>query len=64
MNSDRIELTRDYLLRQRQAYLMLVDSIEIMLDIHPRTSELRRAAKTPPPQYYAELEHEKVVTIP
>lgn len=40
-----IQLTREYLMRQRDAYLSLIDNIERLLDISPRTAELRRAEK-------------------
>ena len=38
-------LFREYLKNQRQALLMEVDNIERMLDMHPRTAELRKEAK-------------------
>lgn len=40
-----IQLTREYLMRMREAYLLIVDVYELMLEISPRTSELRRAEK-------------------
>lgn len=36
---------REYLMAQRQAKLLEVESIEILLGISPRTSEIRKAAK-------------------
>lgn len=33
---------REYLLKQREAYLLLVDAIERRLVMSPRTAELRR----------------------
>lgn len=38
-------LFREYLKNRRQALLMEVDNIERMLDLHPRTAELRKAEK-------------------
>lgn len=40
-----IQLNREFLMRQRDAYLVLVDAIERLLEISPRTVELRREAK-------------------
>jgi hypothetical protein len=56
-----ISITRDFLMSQRQALLMQLDSIERLLDISPRTAELRkeRKALNPPPQYQCELDYEK-----
>jgi hypothetical protein len=39
------ERQRKFALAIRQALLMIVDAIEELLDIRPRTSELRRFAK-------------------
>ncbi len=36
---------RKFALAVRQALLMMVDAIEELLDIHPRTSVLRKLAK-------------------
>lgn len=41
-------MDRAFWLQVRQALLMIVDAIERMLDIAPRTSELRREAKRQP----------------
>jgi hypothetical protein len=38
-------LFREYLKQRRQALLMEIDNIERTLDLHPRTSELRKAEK-------------------
>ncbi len=40
-----VQLTREYLMRQREAYLAMVDAIECILEIEPRTAEIRRAEK-------------------
>jgi hypothetical protein len=40
-----IQLTREYLMREREAYLAMVDNIERILEIEPRTSELRKEAR-------------------
>lgn len=45
MNPAEIQLTYEYLSKQRDAYLALVDSIERLLEISPRTAELRRQEK-------------------
>jgi len=37
-----LQQEREYLLKQREAFLLLVDAIERRLAISPRTSELRR----------------------
>ena len=39
-----IQLTREYLLKQREALLLQVDAIERVLDM-PRTSDLRKAER-------------------
>lgn len=54
-----LSITRDYLMTQRQALLLQLEAIELLLAMSPRTSELRKAAKNPPPQYQCELEYEK-----
>jgi len=54
-----VELTTEVLMLQRQAYLMLVDSIERQLGISPRTAEIRKSVKNPPPQYHFELEYNR-----
>jgi len=38
-------MDRAFWLQLRQALLMMVDAIERMIDIQPRTSELRKEAK-------------------
>lgn len=40
-----ISITRDFLMTRRQAILLELESIEKLLDISPRTAELRKAAK-------------------
>ena len=40
-----IQITREQYMMQRQALLMYIDAIEKILDIHPRTSELRKQAR-------------------
>jgi hypothetical protein len=40
-----IAVTRDYLMAERQALLLRLEAIEKLLDISPRTSEIRKAAK-------------------
>ena len=40
-----IQLTRDFLMAQRQALLLQLEAIELLLSITPRTSEIRKAAK-------------------
>ena len=40
-----IAVTRDYLMAERQALLLRLEAIEKLLDITPRTSEIRKAAK-------------------
>jgi hypothetical protein len=40
----QIQLTREYLLKQREALLLQVDAIERVLDM-PRTSDLRKAER-------------------
>lgn len=39
------EQHRKFALAIRQALLMIVDALEELMDLHPRTSELRRIAK-------------------
>ena len=40
-----IALTRDFLISQRQALLMQLDSLERLLQISPRTAQLRKEMK-------------------
>lgn len=40
-----ITVSGPFMLAIRQALLMMIDAIERELDIRPRTSELRKAAK-------------------
>lgn len=54
-----ISITREYLMAQRQALLMQLDSIERLLAIAPRTAELRKEWRASVPQYQVELECEK-----
>ena len=47
----------EYFMIQRKTLLEQVDAIERLLDIHPRTTEIRRKVQDPPPQYDIELKH-------
>lgn len=40
-----VQITRDYLMAQRQALLLQLEALELLLSITPRTSEIRKAAK-------------------
>ena len=40
-----VDITRDYLMTVRQALLLELEAVEKLLDITPRTSEIRKAAK-------------------
>ena len=40
-----IVMEREYLMMWRQSLLLQLDAVEKMLDIHPRTSEIRKQAK-------------------
>lgn len=48
---------RELFMTQRKALLEQVDAIERLLDISPRTAEMRRKVQDPPPQYEIELKH-------
>lgn len=53
-------LPREFLMSQRQALLMQLDSIERLLAISPRTAELRKEQRAAnPPQYQVELDYDK-----
>ncbi len=52
-----INLTREYLMAERQALLMKLDAIEKLLNLSPRTSELRKEARV---QAYTERKCEEV----
>lgn len=51
-----IILTREYLMMVRQALLMQLDAIERLLNVSPRTAELRKEAKG---MIQSELKEEK-----
>jgi hypothetical protein len=53
-----ISITRDFLMAQRQALLMQLDALERLLDISPRTAELRKEHRNGA-QVRVELECEK-----
>lgn len=40
-----VDITRDFLMAQRQALLLQLEAIELLLSLSPRTSELRSADK-------------------
>jgi hypothetical protein len=45
VSPDYLEQLRPFLMQQRQALLMQVDSIERMLGLEPTTADLRKGAK-------------------